>query len=182
MLGAIALVEPLGASIMTTTATKTSKPLDQGVFRDVIGNFTSGVTVITTKRGDERFGVTASAVSSLSMDPPMLLVCLNRQLATADAITESGVFAVNILDEDQGQLATQFATRHPDKFRGVSVADGALGIPVLGDALAHLECSVTERINVATHAVFMAEVQDARTKSGKPLVYFRSKFGRFYIR
>jgi biotin operon repressor len=113
------------------------------------------------------------------MDPPMLLVCLNRQLATADAITETGVFAVNILAEDQGELAAQFATRHPDKFRGVQVVEEELGVPILAGALAHLECRVAERTDVATHAVFMAEVQNAQSKPGNPLAYFRSRFGRF---
>ncbi len=92
--------------------------VDQGVFRNVVGYFMTGVTVITTRDGDQRFGVTASAVSSLSLDPPMLLVCLNRRLPTCDAVTAAGAFVVNILDEEQGELATQFATRAPDKCRG----------------------------------------------------------------
>ncbi|NMR32420.1 flavin reductase family protein [Crystallibacter degradans] len=164
---------------MTITAPNARRHVDQDIFRDVIGNFTSGVAVITTNHADSRFAVTASAVSSLSMDPPMLLVCLNRRLATADAVSDSGVFAVNILAEDQGELAAQFATRHPDKFRGVQTAEGKLGVPVLATALAYLECRVTERVDVATHSVFMAEVQNAASQPGKPLAYFRSRFGRF---
>lgn len=159
--------------------TPPTAPLDHAVFRDVVGHFTSGVTVITTRRGDERLGVTASAVSSLSMEPPMLLVCLNRQRATNEAVRSSGAFAVNILSEDQGELATQFATSHPDKFRNVGVSTGQLDVPLLTDALAVLECSVREYVDVATHTVFFAEVRAARANPGSPLAYFRGKFGRF---
>ncbi|RBY78773.1 GntR family transcriptional regulator [Geodermatophilus sp. TF02-6] len=164
---------------MTGLNTTTAPCVDQAVFRDVVGHFTSGVTVITTRHGGEQFGVTASAVSSLSMDPPMLLVCLNRRLPTNEAVRSSGVFAVNILSEDQGELATQFATRHPDKFRDVPLAEDRLGVPVLADALASLECSVRECVDVATHSVFFAEVRRAHATPGSPLAYYRGNFGRF---
>ncbi|GAB3349842.1 flavin reductase [Modestobacter lapidis] len=161
-----------GPPTVTTTT-------DQAVFRDVVGHFTSGVTVITTRDGGQQFGVTASAVSSLSMDPPMVLVCLNRRLPTNDAVRSSGVFAINILSEDQGELATQFATRHPDKFRDVALAAGTLDVPVIAESLAHLECRVRECVDVATHSVFFAEVQTATAGPGAPLAYFRGSFGRF---
>lgn len=153
--------------------------VDELVFREVVGHFTTGVAVVTTRRGPDRFGVTASAVSSLSLEPPMLLVCLHRRLATCDAITATGAFAVNILAEGQSHLARQFATRHPDKFRGVQVTDGDLRVPMLADALAHLECQVRERVDAATHAVFLGEVLTARAVGGSPLTYFRGAFGRF---
>jgi hypothetical protein len=109
----------------------------------------------------------------------MLLVCLNRQLATTDALSESGVFAVNILEESQAELATQFATRHPDKFRDVELTKRELDVPLIASALAHIECSVVSRTDVATHAVFMAEVRTAEARSGNPLGYFRGQFGSF---
>jgi flavin reductase (DIM6/NTAB) family NADH-FMN oxidoreductase RutF len=152
--------------------------IDEGMFREVVGHFTTGVAVVTTRHGDDRFGVTASAVSSLSLDPPMLLVCLNRRLPTCDAIEAAGAFAVNILAEGQDAVALQFATRHPDKFRGVEVADGDLRLPMLSDALAHLECRVHNRVDAATHAVFLGEVLTARALGGSPLTYFRGAFGR----
>src|SRR5688572_11198311 len=101
-------------------------------FRHVIGHFASGVTVITTRSGDEDHGATASAVSSLSLDPPMLLVCLNMKSVTQEAIHASRVFGVNILDEDQGELAQRFAMpRGGDKFAGVDVERGDGGVPLL---------------------------------------------------
>lgn len=152
--------------------------LDQEVFRDVIGRFASGVTVITTKARDSEHGTTASAVSSLSMDPPMLLVCLNSTSDTRAAILETGVFAVNILAEGQGQLAYRFAKKGDDKFDGVLVDRGIQGVPLLRDTLAHMECEVKETVTGGTHTVFLAQVQQAAGKEGPPLTYFRGKFGR----
>lgn len=153
--------------------------VDQAAFREVVGHFMSGVTVITTEHDGERFGVTASAVSSLSLDPPMLLVCLNRRLATADAVAASGVFAVNILGEEQAPLAMQFATRHQNKFRRVRTVLGELGVPVLEESLAHIECVVEETVPAATHTVFLGRVRSAHARTGRPLAYFRGAFGRF---
>jgi 4-nitrophenol 2-monooxygenase / 4-nitrocatechol 4-monooxygenase, reductase component len=151
----------------------------QDAFREAVGHFTTGVAVITTSHAGIRFGVTASAVSSLSMDPPMLLVCLNRRLATRDAVVEARHFAVNILAEDQAALAMQFATRAPDKFAGVRVAEGAHGVPLLEDALAHLQCTAVDPVDAATHTVFLAQVRDVQVRGGDPLAYFRGAFGRF---
>lgn len=148
------------------------------VFRDVISRFASGVTVITTTAGDSDHGTTASAVSSLSMDPPMLLICLNRTSDTQAAILESGVFGVNILAEDQGQIAYQFAKKGQDKFAGVGIRRGRTGVPLVEDALAHLECEVDETVTGGTHTVFLARVKEAAGKEGTPLTYFRGRFGR----
>ena len=106
---------------------------DKETFRHVIGHFASGVTVLTTRSGDEDFGATASAVSSLSLEPPMLLVCLNPRSSTQEAIHASGRFAVNILDENQGDVAERFASpRGTDKFGGLAVERGEGGVPLLG--------------------------------------------------
>ena len=148
------------------------------VFRDVIGRFASGVTIITTTAGDTDFGTTASAVSSLSMDPPMMLICLNRTSDTQAAILQAGVFGVNILAEDQGQIAYQFAKKGQGKFDGVRVVHGRTGVPLVEDALAHLECEVEETVTGGTHTVFLARVRQAAGTDRAPLTYFRGRFGR----
>jgi flavin reductase (DIM6/NTAB) family NADH-FMN oxidoreductase RutF/DNA-binding GntR family transcriptional regulator len=153
--------------------------LDPKVFREVIGHFASGVTVITAAKQGELFGTTASAVTSLSMEPPMLVVCLNRTSTTGQAIAQTGRLAVNILTHDQGDLATHFSSKAPDKFEGVAVAHGDFGQPVLPEALAHLECEVTETTLGGTHRVFLAEVRTATAGAGSPLAYYRGRFGRF---
>jgi 4-nitrophenol 2-monooxygenase / 4-nitrocatechol 4-monooxygenase, reductase component len=157
-------------------------PVTSGTFRDAIGHFASGVTVITAAHGGQRFGATASAVSSLSLEPPMLLVCLNRESATGRAVEQAGHFAVNVLAQDQGALARHFASRSADKFAGLDVADGEHGVPLLGDALAQFECRVVEHVTGGTHSVFLAEVADARAREGEaPLAYFRGEFGRLEL-
>jgi flavin reductase (DIM6/NTAB) family NADH-FMN oxidoreductase RutF len=113
--------------------------VDRERFRSVMSHFASGVTIITTRHEGIDYGLTASAVSSLSLDPPMLLICVNKASNTRDAIAKSQVFAVNILRENQSEVAKHFASSRPDKFGGVSVSYEALGVPLLGDVLATLE-------------------------------------------
>jgi 4-nitrophenol 2-monooxygenase / 4-nitrocatechol 4-monooxygenase, reductase component len=151
----------------------------QETFRRVIGHFATGVTVITThdERGDH--GTTASAVSSLSLQPPMLLVCLNMHSATQEVVHATRVFAVNILDEGHGAIAERFATRGRDRFAGTTIRRGELGVPLLADALACCECRVVEDVTAGTHRVFLAEVTDAVAREGMPLTYYRGQFGRF---
>ena len=96
------------------------------------------------RHGGADFGATASAVSSLSLDPPMLLVCMSLRGSTQRAIQESRMFGVNILDEDQGQIAERFASLRGERFAGLNVELGGLGVPRLTDALAFCECHVAE--------------------------------------
>ena len=153
--------------------------VDQDVFRRVVSHFASGVTIITTGEEGTMYGTTASAVSSLSMDPPMMLVCLNRSSSTHDAIKRSGVFAINILAEGQGELAYRFASKRiVDRFEGVDHVVAANGVPVLDGTLASIVCETEELAKGGTHTVFLARVVAAASGDGEPLTYFRGKFGR----
>jgi flavin reductase (DIM6/NTAB) family NADH-FMN oxidoreductase RutF len=115
--------------------------LDGTVFRGVIGNFMRGVVVITTEHGGVRHGATVSAVPSLPLDPPMLLVCLNAASATQEAVRASGRFAVNILAEHQGHVAERFARPgSADTFAGLEARSGRTGAPLLPDVLATVGC------------------------------------------
>jgi 4-nitrophenol 2-monooxygenase / 4-nitrocatechol 4-monooxygenase, reductase component len=160
----------------------TPAAFDGTVFRRVISNFMSGVVVITTTHDGVPHGMTVSAVSSLSLDPPMLLVCLNASSATQEAVRSAGRFAVNILAEHQGQIAERFARSTADeKFTGLAVRDGHTGVPVLPGALATVECRVVEVVTGGTHRVFLAEAVHAEAIEGSPLAYFRGKFGKFEL-
>lgn len=154
------------------------QPLTPLAFRDVIGHFASGVTVISTSVDGTLHGTTASAITSLSLEPPMLLICMNRSSATGQAVAQSGAFAVNILGEGDDELARRFAGKGADKFDGVRVTVGDHGQPLLPDALAQLVCRVTQQVEAATHVVFFAEVHEATARPGHPLAYYRGKFGR----
>lgn len=156
---------------------------DGALFRQVIGNFMSGVVVITTSHDSTAHGATVSAVSSLSLDPPMLLVCLHAGSGTQEAVRLSGRFAVNILAEGQGWLAERFArpAAGTDKFEGVPYRTGYTGVPLLVDSLAVIECEVAEAVTGGTHRVFLGRVLHAEAIEGSPLAYFRGKFGKLEI-
>ncbi|HWU11836.1 MAG TPA: flavin reductase family protein [Streptomyces sp.] len=147
-------------------------------FRHVIGHFLSGVTVVTTTLDGTDFGTTASAVTSLCLEPPMVVLCLNRTSSTSQAVSMAGRFALNMLDEDGGPLATRFATKGSDKFDGVGTTRSSAGLPLLPSSLAWLEAEVTEAVTMGTHTVFMGRVLSAEARPGRPLAYFRGRFGR----
>ncbi|GHH99874.1 flavin reductase family protein [Neobacillus kokaensis] len=167
---------------MSNVSSQENKP-NQAVsseeFRNVIGHFASGVSIITVRENEVDYGITASAVSSVSLDPPMLLVCANKSTGTCHAISKAGSFTVNILADGQSDLALQFARANTDKFKDVNMSYGELGNPVLNDTLAQIECRVVEEVTGGTHSVFLAEVQKADAAENDPLVYFRGKFGQF---
>ena len=121
-----------------------SVTIDSAHFRDVAGYFASGVTVITTISGTGPAGTTASAVTSLSMEPPMMLMCLNQSSSTHDQVLESGIFAVNILARNQGDTAMAFARKGADKFSGISWTPASNGAPLVDGSLATIACRVVE--------------------------------------
>jgi flavin reductase (DIM6/NTAB) family NADH-FMN oxidoreductase RutF/DNA-binding GntR family transcriptional regulator len=164
-----------------TNQSGSSRRLSSSEFRDVIGHFASGVTVITVTHDDKPHGTTASAVSSLSLEPPMVLICMNKASSTGQAISSARAFAINILNEEQSALAQRFATKVPDKFAGTPVTTGPHGQPLLSDALATIECEVVEDVSGGTHTVFLGEVRSATSNEGSPLAYFRGEFGRLEI-
>jgi flavin reductase (DIM6/NTAB) family NADH-FMN oxidoreductase RutF len=145
-------------------------------FREVIGHFASGVTVITALHDGRPYGTTASAVASLSLQPPMVLICMNKTSETGRAISATGRFAINILGEDQPAAAVRFAGKGADKFDGIATTPGAWGEPLIDDALATLECRVVEDTTGGTHWVFLAEVDHASERPGTPLAYYRGEF------
>jgi flavin reductase (DIM6/NTAB) family NADH-FMN oxidoreductase RutF len=156
--------------------------VDQKIFRQAISHFASGVTVITTVHEGRRVGMTASAVASLSVDPTMLLVCINSNLATHEAIEASRRFVVNVLGEGQDELALRFAQQREDRFRDVALRPGH-DLPVLEDAIATFVCEVHERFPGGDHSIFTALVQECDAKPNcRPLVYFRSEFGALHDR
>lgn len=152
--------------------------VDALVFRNVVGHFASGVTVITTAVDGELFGTTASAVSSLSMEPPMMLACLNRTSSTHDRVVEAGVFGISILADDQVDLAFKFGRKGGNKFEGVEYTLSSEGVPLIEGALATIVCRVAETAVGGTHTVFLGLVTHADASERQPLAYYRGTMGR----
>lgn len=151
--------------------------IGQDEFRAALGRFASGVTVVTTKDAAGKLhGITVSAFCSVSLDPPLILICIEKATGSHYAFEESGVFIVNILDRTQQHLSEHFASTFPDKFEGMAYHAGFEGIPVLDDALVSLECRLKKSCDGGDHSIYIAEVENAEIKDGSPLVYFHGDY------
>jgi flavin reductase (DIM6/NTAB) family NADH-FMN oxidoreductase RutF len=151
--------------------------VDGVAFREAIAHFATGVTIITTTFEGRPAGMTASAVCSLSLDPILLLVCIDNRLPTHQAIDASRRFAVNVLGEGDDELAQRFGRRADDKFAGVALVEGS-DPPVLARAIASFVCELHERVPGGDHSIFVGRVIScAATPGRKPLLYYRSTFG-----
>ena len=144
-------------------------------FKKALQLWASGVTVVTTH--SEQFGLqgmTATAFSSVSVDPPQILVCINDAADTGSGIQESGYFAVNILKSDQQEISNQFAggASQEQRFDNTSLTPGITGAPILTNSLMSLDCKVVEKVRAGTHWIIIAEVQDCICRSGEPLLYY----------
>jgi flavin reductase (DIM6/NTAB) family NADH-FMN oxidoreductase RutF len=148
-------------------------PIDEFRFRQAMGYFASGVTVITTEHEGLFYGMTVSSFSSLSLKPPLVLICVDKEVKCHDAIMGAGCFAVNILTKSQEHLSRRFATRDIDKFVGVALREGQLGMPLLDGALASIECKLHQTLPGGDHTIFVGEVMDAEVREGSPLLYYR---------
>ncbi|MBE0690554.1 MAG: flavin reductase [Anaerolineae bacterium] len=147
--------------------------------RNTLRLWASGVSVVTSAAGEERNGLTVSAFNSLSLEPPLILVCLHKDSTTIPMIEESGVFAVSILNSEQAHLSDRFAGRVPlaegeERFTGVETFTATTGAPLIKDAVGWLDCRVNRRHDGSTHWIYIGEVvatgQSAETSD--PLLYF----------
>jgi flavin reductase (DIM6/NTAB) family NADH-FMN oxidoreductase RutF len=153
--------------------------IDPRELRNVMGHFATGVTIITTKDTDGKpFGLTANAFSSLSLDPPLVLICVDKKVDCYACFDQSKVFVVNILCEGQDQLSTRFATKGIEKFEGVAVRQGHLGVPLLEGAVAHIECTLTSAYEGGDHTIYVGEIQSVAASGDRPLLFFKGKYSR----
>jgi flavin reductase (DIM6/NTAB) family NADH-FMN oxidoreductase RutF len=150
--------------------------IDEARFRQVMGHFASGVTVITTEQGGRLYGMTVSSFCSLSLQPPLVLICITTALATHTALAEAGMFAVNILSQSQEHLSRLFSSRIDDKFEQVGWHRGPRGLPLLDGSLASFECQITDRLSGGDHTIFVGEVLSADVREGQPLLYYRGGY------
>ena len=154
--------------------------IDPLEFRNVIGHFATGVTVITTGDGDELHGMTANSVTSLSLDPVMLLICVDKTSHTWRMLEASGAFTVNILGAHQEDVSRAFAKKgEPEigSLRGFPFVRGRTGTPRLEDCRAFVECKVAEVLDGGDHSIFLGEVVDEGiVTDGPPLIFYRGRY------
>ncbi len=152
-------------------------PISKDEFRRTLGRFASGVTVVTTRDSDGRLhGITVSAFCSVSLEPPLILVCIEKNTGSHYAFEQSKSFVINILREDQQYLSERFASFLPDKFAETKYHSGIDDLPVLEDVLANLECRLVNSHANGDHTIYVGEIERANVNDGKPLVYWESSY------
>ncbi|HEX7191204.1 MAG TPA: flavin reductase family protein [Thermoanaerobaculia bacterium] len=151
-------------------------PVDDAQFKLAMSHFPSGVTVVTTEQDGTPFGMTVAAFSSLSLHPPLVLVCIEKSVRTHEAIVTAGKFGVSILSDAQADVSNRFASRSEDKFSGIATHRGQSGVPLIDGAITTLECILTDRLPGGDHSIFVGEVVAIATGEGVPLVYYRSGY------
>ncbi|HEX8170159.1 MAG TPA: flavin reductase family protein [Thermoanaerobaculia bacterium] len=151
-------------------------PIDDAQFKLAMSHFVSGVTVVTTEHDGRQYGMTVASFASLSLHPPLVVICVEKTVQSHDAIAAAGRFGVSILAQGQGDVSGRFASKRDDKFDGVAVHRGELGVPLIDGAICTLECRLQEQLPGGDHTIFVGEVVDAQTRDDAPLVYFRSAY------
>ena len=151
---------------------------DLRTFRETLGLFVTGVTIITTRdeRGDP-VGITANSFNSVSLDPPLILWSVGLKALSLSAFSDAQAFAVHILRDDQASLSQRFATSGVDKFRELDVESGLGGAPLLPDCAARLECSLFAKYPAGDHLLFIAKVERLTSDpAAMPLVYHGGRY------
>jgi flavin reductase (DIM6/NTAB) family NADH-FMN oxidoreductase RutF len=155
--------------------------VDSTSFRAVMGRFATGVSIVTTREGSQLYGITVNAFCSVSLNPPLVLISIDRTSYVHKVLRESGSFAVNFLREDQAELSECFATHSEarfERFCDVSSHVEATGAPVLDDALAFVDCRVVNVFPGGDHDIFIGHVQALGGSEHRPLLYYRSSYSR----
>ncbi len=151
--------------------------INRDEFRAALGRFASGVTIITTvDAAGHKHGITVSAFCSVSLAPPLILVCIERRTGSHHAFEQNEFFAVNILREDQQHLSNRFASHLPDKFDGIEYTVNEHGIPVLKDVLVNLECRRVNAHENGDHTIYIGAIERSTVGDGSPLVYFHGDY------
>jgi flavin reductase (DIM6/NTAB) family NADH-FMN oxidoreductase RutF len=163
----------------TDTDEKEASRVDPRAFRSVCGNFATGVAVVTSGTTESVSGLTVNSFTSVSLDPPLILVCIQNDSSELPALQRSGAFAVNILAADQEDLCRAYASWRTRHLVDAEVHCGVTGVPILSAALAYLECRIEREVDGGDHEIVIGEVValDVQRDDG-PLTYFRSGYHR----
>lgn len=145
-------------------------------FKQVMRRFAASVNVITSADGAIKNGMTATAVCSVTADPPSALIVVNKSNRSHPIIHMTRSFAVNVLSSSQRHVATNFASRLPDPFAQVPYTTGKTGCPLITGAEAHIECVVMEQVDVGTHTIFIGRIISTEAANGEPLLYHEGQY------
>jgi|SRR5215470_1930408 len=153
--------------------------IDKEDFRRVLSHFAAGVTVVTTLDADgQPFGLTATAFTSVSLEPPLVLVCVDKKAETYPHFEPCGAFAVNFLAHEQRDVSQHFAKHGGDKFSALGWRRGVLGVPLLEGTIGHVECRIRHWYDAGDHTIMVGEIESADACEGEPLLHFRQAYRR----
>jgi len=148
-------------------------------FRRACGRFATGVTIASVlDESGMPHGLTVSSFCSVSLDPPLVLICLGRETASLETFRNAKHFGINVLAQDQRGLSERFARKGHDRFDGLEWTSGETGVPLLAGAIAQMECEVVQRIPAGDHDIFVGEIVNARVHKGEPLIHFSSRYSK----
>jgi flavin reductase (DIM6/NTAB) family NADH-FMN oxidoreductase RutF len=156
--------------------TETPARPDIDTMKQVNRQFVTGVTVVTVMDGDKPRGLAVNAFSSISLDPPTVMVCVQRTSSTYDSLFRASHLAINILSTGQVDVVNQFASKSADKFAGVDWEPNRFGSPVIAGSSAWMEAEIRERLQASTHTIFICRVVDASATDAHPMVYSAGRF------
>lgn len=146
--------------------------------RQIMGRFATGVTVVTTRYGEQISGMTANAVMSLSLDPPLVVVSVDRQSNMHGHLTQGQCYAINVLKRDQEELSRRFAKPGPKDFSDLELTEAETGAPIFIDALAYVDCRVVEVVPAGDHDMFIGEPLAGETLDGEPLIFYSGQYAQ----
>ena len=153
--------------------------MDADTFRRLLSRFASGVAIITAREGDRDVGMTVSAFCSVSLSPPLVLVCVDRGASMHDLLLQHPTLGISVMACEHEAYCRRFADkRETQRFRGVSFTRGETAVALLDDAMLHLECQLVHHCEAGDHTIFIAEVERGDTREGRPLVYYGGRFAQ----
>ena len=153
--------------------------IDPDTFRAALGRFASGVTVVTARDTDGRdHGMTVSAFCSVSLEPPLVLICIGHEASIYDLLMREQSLGISVLPAGEEALSRRFADPESDRFDGVGYSRAENGVALLDDAIVHLECTAIERHDAGDHTIVICEVDRAAVHPGKPLLYYRGGYAQ----
>ena len=146
--------------------------------RQIMGRFATGVTVVTTRYGEQISGMTANAVMSLSLDPPLIVVSVDCKSNMHGHLTQGQCYAINVLKRDQEELSRRFAKPGPKDFSDLKLTVAETGAPIFADALAYIDCRVVEVARAGDHDMFIGEPVAGETYDGEPLIFYSGQYSQ----
>jgi flavin reductase (DIM6/NTAB) family NADH-FMN oxidoreductase RutF len=147
-------------------------------FRSCMASWPSGVTIVTTRSGEQIHGMTVSDFSGTSLDPPLVTICCNRDSTTTGLIAESGCFAVNVLAAGQQDLSNRFASKKLEskRFEGLECGKAKTGAPLIPGALTHIDCTLEATFEAGDHVIYLGRIEYVNIEECEPLVYWKGGY------